>query len=105
LNQYNALKTLHDLAKPNGLIYSFFIQGGYGDHGLIRYSSRFVDLLARANRYEIVWIRRHDAPDEHGYDRDQCTWVVLEKTVDAPFEDIVDVQEGDGLPRLRARPE
>jgi hypothetical protein len=95
LNQYNALKILHDFTKPGGLIYSFFIRGGHMEHGLVHYSDRFVDLWCGFNNYEQIWRADHNVAGS------ECTWIAVRKTSDAAFKDIIDVQEGDGLPKLR----
>lgn len=91
LNQYNALQVIHDLTKLNGLIFSYFIRGQCMDHGLLHYSDRFVDLWIKSNDYQTIW--RDDKND--------CTWVVVKKINQNPFSDIVDVQEGEDLPKLR----
>jgi len=98
LNQFNALKTLHDLAKPSGLIYSYFIRAGHPEHGLVHYSDRFIDLWAKANQYEQVWRYDHNVPDN------ESSWVVVRKTGNGEFRTPIDVQEGEDLPQLRARP-
>lgn len=99
LNQFNALRILHELVKPDGLIYSYFIRGGQMDHGLVHYSDRFVDLWMRFNQYEQIW--RHDY-DGAGH---ECTWVVVRKSREGPFRRVIDVQEGEGLPQLAKPPE
>jgi SAM-dependent methyltransferase len=106
LNQLNALKTIHDLAKPGGLIYSMFLLNGFGPHGLLRYCSRFVELLAAANKYEVIFrdvhSRKHfewrrevgsnSQPSESSeFVLDECEWVVLKKTSPAPFAPMLDV--------------
>ena len=98
MNQFNAFKVMHDFAKPGGLIYGLLLQNGYDGHGLVRYTSRFVDLLAKANGYEIVRQTYHDNPptwrtltNKNTYFRDICKWVVFKKTSPAPFRAIVDV--------------
>jgi SAM-dependent methyltransferase len=95
MNQLNAMKALHDLTKHGGLIYSYFIRSAAMEHGLVHYSDRFVDLWMRANNYEQIW--RCD-PADGG-----CTWIVVRKTKLAEFNEIVDVQEGEGLPALVQR--
>jgi SAM-dependent methyltransferase len=103
LNQLNALKAIHDLAKPGGLIYSMFLLNGFGSHGLLRYCSRFVELLAAANKYDVLskeihartysqW-RREVGPDANPdeFIIDQCEWVVLKKNFDAPFSPVLDI--------------
>lgn len=87
LNQYNALKILHDFTKPGGLIYSLFLRGGNMEHGLLHYSDRFVNLWCRANQYEQVWRSDHNAPGN------ECTWIIVRRTSDEPFKDIIDVQD------------
>ena len=87
LNQLNAMKAMHDMAKPGGLFYSLFVRGGHMDHGLLHYSDRFVDLLCAANRYDTVW--RDDQNKSGG----ECTWIVLRKVVAAPFAAPLDVEE------------
>jgi hypothetical protein len=94
LNQYNALRTLHDLAKPRGLLYSFFIRGSHMEHGLLHYSDRFVDMLCAANEYRTVWRNDDNRPGE------QCTWIVMQKTSGKGFKPIIDVELGESLPQL-----
>ena len=103
LNQLNALKAIHDLTKPGGLIYSMFLLNGFGPHGLLRYCSRFVELLAAANKYELIFKEIHARtysqwrrevglgadPDE--FIIDQCEWAILKKTSNAPFSPILDL--------------
>lgn len=97
MNQFNAMKALHDSAKPGGLIYSYFIRGGHMEHGLVHYSDRFVDLWLRANEYEPIW--RQDFNNTGA----ECTWIVVRRTSPAQFKAIVDVQLGEGLPVLRSQ--
>jgi hypothetical protein len=92
MNQYNAMKVMHDLCRVGGYIYSYFIRGGYMDHGLVHYSDRFVDLWMQANRYEQIW--RSDQ-------RHECTWVIVRRTSPDPFRAIMDVQEGEGFLPVR----
>lgn len=98
LNQYNAMKILHDLARPGGLIYSLFIRGGHMEHGLLHYSDQFIDLLCRANRYETVWRFDHHEPGN------QCTWIVLRKTFGDSFQPPIDIQLGEEFPQLMKPP-
>jgi hypothetical protein len=80
-----------------------FLVNGYQWHGIIRYTTRFVDLMIGANGYEVVWDDIHsqtysqwragvgpDEPEENYY-RDSCRWMILKKTSDRPFNEIVDV--------------
>ena len=93
LNQLNALKTIHDLAKPGGLIYSMFLINGFGPHGLLRYCERFVDLLAQANHYTTIHRETHQNVSSNliGDWWDRCEWAVFKKTSDAPFNVVLDV--------------
>lgn len=103
INQLNALKAIHDLAKPGGLIFSLFLLNGFGDHGLLRYCNRFVELLAKANNYQLIFTEIHArtytqwrqevGPDANpdGFVIDQCEWAILKKTSDAPFSPVVDI--------------
>jgi hypothetical protein len=95
LDQFNAFRTLHDLAKPGGMIYSLFLRGGNMDHGLLHYTDRFVDLLCEANCYDAVL--RDDALDAH------CTWMVMRKTSDEPFAAPVDGQYGGDFSSVSER--
>jgi hypothetical protein len=96
LNQFNAFRTMHDLVKPRGMIYSLFLRDGNMDHGLVHYTDRFVDLLCEANCY--ITVSRDDAPDGH------CTWIVMRKTSAEPFAPPIDVQLGDEFPQMAERP-
>jgi len=94
LNQLNALRILHEMAKPGGLIYSFFIRGGHMEHGLVHYSDRFVDLWMRNNQYEQVWREDNDIKGE------ESTWIVVRKPREGSFRRVLDVEEGEGRPQL-----
>lgn len=102
MNQYNAMRILHDFAKPGGLVYTMFLMNGYQWHGVIRYTVRFIDMLVSRNEYEVLHDSTHDQtysewrrgvgkhePEENYY-RDMCRWMVLKKTQDQPFREIVD---------------
>jgi SAM-dependent methyltransferase len=93
LNQLNALKAIHDLAKPSGLIYSMFLINGYGPHGLLRYCERFVDLLAQANHYTVLYRRTYEVASSNliGDWWDRCEWVVFKKTSDSAFNVVLDL--------------
>jgi SAM-dependent methyltransferase len=106
LNQLNALKAIHDLTKVGGLIYSMFLLNGFGPHGLLRYCSRFVELLAAANKYEVVlkeihshkafqWQQNVSAHNKSNEAIDlvlnECEWVILRKTSNAPFSPVLDI--------------
>lgn len=85
LNQHSVCRVMHDLAKPGGLLYGMYLINGFGDHGLIRYSSKFVTALVEANQYEILFKETHGS-EEDGFVRDRAEWVVWRKTKDAPFQ-------------------
>lgn len=95
LNQLNAMRAMHDFAKPGGMIYSLFLRGGNMDHGLLHYTDKFVDLLCRANNYETVM--RQDQGNH-------CTWIVMRKTSAAPFQPPLDIQLGEDFPPIAERP-
>jgi hypothetical protein len=54
INQYQAMKTAHELAKPGGIIYHDLPLTGYHDHGYFSYNPPFFMHLAEANRYRVV---------------------------------------------------
>jgi hypothetical protein len=54
INQYLAMKTMHDLTKLGGIIYHDVPMSGYYEHGYFSYTPCFFRDLAAANRYEIV---------------------------------------------------
>lgn len=54
VNQYLAMKTMHELARPGGLIHHDLPMAGYHDHGYFNYNPRFFMELAEANGYEVV---------------------------------------------------
>lgn len=55
VNQYLSMKTMHELARPGGLIHHDLPMAGYHDHGYFCYNPRFFTELAEANGYEIVF--------------------------------------------------
>ena len=57
-NQYNVFKTIHNLTKPDGLIFHQIPGQGYYDHGFYNYQPTFFFDLALANDYSIIgfWI-------------------------------------------------
>ena len=87
MNQYNVFEVIHDLMKPGGLTYSMFLINGFGPHGLLRYSSQFVDALARTNGYETIFRETHKGPPDS---IDECEWVVFRKADTAPFRPALD---------------
>ena len=54
INQLNAMKVIHDLTAPGGVMFHHLPGYGYVDHGLINYNPKFFLYLARSNRYEIL---------------------------------------------------
>ena len=111
LNQYMAFKTMHELAKPGGVIYHDLPMGGYHLHGYFNYNPMFFEQLAAANDYEVLfyWYSSNEAPSnfateqmkEHGYTGDG--WLdrgiefVLRKTSTQPFRMPMDTTTSLGL--------
>ena len=87
MNQYNVFEVIHDLMKPGGLTYSMFLINGFGPHGLLRYSSQFVDALASTNEYEVVFRETHRGPPGS---IDECEWIVFRKGGSASFRPALD---------------
>lgn len=98
INQFLAMKNIHDLARPGGLIHHDLPLAGYYDHGYFCYTPRFFHDLAEANGYEIVaeayskdstaaavpgYMRKNGFPDAAF--NDLGVEFVLRKTGDAPF--------------------
>lgn len=55
-------RTIHDLCKPGGLIFFEKPYQGYPDHGFYGlHKTLFVD-IARANNYEVLELKEHEAP-------------------------------------------
>jgi len=102
INQMLAMKTIHDLARPGGLIHHDLPMGGYHLHGYFNYNPGLFQDLAAANNYEIVLQEfsagdRRSSPDfmrRNGYAdatyRDYGIEVVFRKTADQPFKIPVD---------------
>jgi hypothetical protein len=55
INQYLAMKTIHDVTAPGGIIYHDLPMSGYYEHGYFSYTPLFFQDLATANQYEIVF--------------------------------------------------
>jgi SAM-dependent methyltransferase len=98
INQALAMQTMHDLAKPGGIIYHDLPMSGYLTHGYFSYTPLFFQDLAAANDYKVVqqyfsraatpvaapkFMRENGFPDaefaNYGLD------FILQKTSDAPF--------------------
>lgn len=111
LNQYLAFKTMHELAKPGGVIYHDLPMGGYHLHGYFNYNPMFFEQLAVANDYEVLfhWYSSNRVPTnaatqqmkDHGYSAEG--WVdlgiefILRKTTDKPFRMPLDTTTSLGL--------
>jgi SAM-dependent methyltransferase len=98
INQLQAMRTIHDFAKPGGLMYHDLPLGGYHTHGYFSYNPMLFQHLAQANSYEILYhaysrkLFESAAPNfmtRNGYAA--SGWVdcgiefVLRKTIDQPF--------------------
>lgn len=54
INQYQAMKSMHELARVGGLIYHDLPLAGYHTHGYFSYNPLFFQHLAVANGYDII---------------------------------------------------
>ena len=54
LNQMLCMRTIHDLAKPGGLIYHDLPLAGYHTHGYFKYNPVFFQDIAASNNYQVV---------------------------------------------------
>jgi hypothetical protein len=54
INQYQSLKTMHELTKPGGLMYHDLPLAGYHNHGYFSYNPLLFNHLASANHYKII---------------------------------------------------
>jgi hypothetical protein len=54
INQYQSMRSIHELTKKGGLIYHDLPMSGYYMHGYFSYNPLFFQHLAGANDYEIV---------------------------------------------------
>jgi SAM-dependent methyltransferase len=55
INQFLAMKTMHDAVRPGGVIYHDLPLSGYFHHGYFSYTPVFFRDLAIANNYEVVF--------------------------------------------------
>ena len=98
INQLLAMKTIHDVTKPSGVIYHDLPMSGYLKHGYFLYTPVFFNDLATANDYRIVrqCYSRSETPVEtpefmceNGFPDpnfiDFGIEFILQKTSDAPF--------------------
>jgi hypothetical protein len=111
LNQYLAFKTMHELAKPGGVMYHELPLGGFHLHGYFNYNPMLFEQLAEANKYEILfyWYSSNGVVKtsasqqmkDHGFPAEG--WVdlgiefVLKKTSDQPFRMPLDTTTSLGL--------
>jgi SAM-dependent methyltransferase len=98
INQLLAMKTVHDVTKPGGIIYHDLPMSGYLRHGYFLYTPVLFNDLAAANGYRIVrqYYSREAAPAttpefmrENGFPDPDFTdfgiEFILQKTSDAAF--------------------
>jgi SAM-dependent methyltransferase len=98
INQLLAMKTIHDVTKPGGIIYHDLPMSGYLRHGYFLYTPVFFNDLAAANDYRVVgqFYSRAEAPvaapafmRENGFPDPQVAdfgiEFILQKTSDAEF--------------------
>ena len=98
INQLLAMKTVHDVTKPGGIIYHDLPMSGYLRHGYFLYTPVFFNDLAAANGYRIVrqYYSREATPvatpefmRENGFPDPDFTdfgiEFMLQKTSDAAF--------------------
>jgi SAM-dependent methyltransferase len=98
INQLLAMKTVHDVTKPGGVIYHDLPMSGYLKHGYFLYTPVFFNDLAAANDYRILrqYYSRSDTPvaapefmRENGFPNTEIVdfgiEFILQKTSDATF--------------------
>ena len=102
LNQMLAMRSIHDLVKPGGLIHHDLPLGGYYLHCYFKYNPGVFHDLATANGYRLIfqeissgrWRQTpsalHDAGFADSKFRDYGIEIVVQKTNDAPFKIPVD---------------
>lgn len=99
VNQYLALKTMHEITKPGGIMYHELPLSGFHTHGYFSYNPLLFNQLAEANQYEVVmqaygkndvdfvpapdYMRTNGYPDAGYYD--YGIEFIFRKTADAPF--------------------
>jgi hypothetical protein len=98
INQFQALKIVHDLTAPGGVMIHTVPTQGYRGHGFVRYNPEFFLMLARSCRYECK------ALNNVGDDPDICLQVVLRKTEDIAFVPPMEIHAGlVDDPKIRSR--
>ena len=102
LNQMLAMRSVHDLAKPGGLIHHDLPFGGYYLHCYFKYNPGVFHDLATANGYRLIfqeissgkWRQTPSALRDAGFAdrkfRDYGIEIVVQKTTDAAFKIPVD---------------
>jgi hypothetical protein len=102
LNQMLAMRSMHDLARPGGLIHHDLPFGGYYLHCYFKYNPGVFHDLATANGYRVIfqeissgkWRQAPSALRDVGFEdskfRDYGIEIVLQKTTDASFKIPVD---------------
>jgi Methyltransferase domain len=102
LNQMLAMRSVHDLAKPGGLIHHDLPFGGYYLHCYFKYNAGVFHDLATANGYRLIfqeissgkWRQTPSALRDAGFAdrkfRDYGIEIVVQKTTDAAFKIPVD---------------
>ncbi len=113
MNQDNAFRAIHDLAKPNGVMFHEVPCAGLLTHGVVGYTASFFWLLCRYNQYQVIELTVRDngdamiSPDIDDSNRQfGRPWAlvaakkmlpvisicaVLRKTVDQPYVTPIDV--------------
>jgi hypothetical protein len=54
-NQYNLFKVVHDLTRRWGIMIHHVPAQGFLNHGLLNYNPKFFWMLARSNRYKVLY--------------------------------------------------
>lgn len=97
LNQMLAMRTIHDLAKPGGVIHHDLPMAGYLSHCYFRYNLGLFHDLAGANAYDVILQTISAGPTRptpsaimlmgypEGVFRDYGVEIAFRKTVERPF--------------------
>lgn len=116
-NQIQAMKVIHDLTRPGGIMLHTVPTQGYSAHAMINYTPKFFWALSRSCRYDIrdmrlnfdaedvpldpdvlAFVTRHDrsrAPHLAKHRLvDTCLHVIIEKLEDIPFVPPIEVPAG-----------
>lgn len=109
LNQLQALKTMHEVTKPGGLMYHDLPLGGFLQHGYFCYTPVLFEHIAKANNYTVVfqgyakgnYVQATRTMAERGYPDpgyyDYGIETILRKTSDAPFRAPLETSTSLGL--------